>query len=264
MIEIAIEAAREAGRILQDYRGRSYEVKTKYDQQFNLVTEADKASERAIIDVILRYYPEHQILGEEGGAVATRSEYKWIIDPLDGTTNFTHAFPIYSVSIAVEYRGEVVAGVVFDPTADELFHAERGSGAYLNDTRLHVSRVEELSRAMLVTGFPYNVQENPNWCHERFIAFLMHAQAVRRLGSAALDCAYVAAGRLDGYWEVALQPWDKAAGQLLVTEAGGRISNFEGGLHSNYDPPFLGSNGLIHDRMVEVLTAAREMKIVYS
>jgi myo-inositol-1(or 4)-monophosphatase len=264
MIEIAIEAAREAGSILQGFRGSGYEIEIKFDQEFNLVTEADKAAERAIIDIIHRYHPDHQILGEEGGAMTSRSDYKWIIDPLDGTTNFTHSFPIYSVSIAVEYKGEVIAGVVFDPSADEMFHAERGSGGYLNDTRLRVSEVADLSRAMLVTGFPYNVQENPNWCHERFIAFLMHAQAIRRLGSAALDCAYVAAGRLDGYWEVALQPWDKAAGQLLVTEAGGRISDFEGGPHSNYHPPFLGSNGLIHDRMVEVLTAAKHMKIEYS
>jgi myo-inositol-1(or 4)-monophosphatase len=264
MLSIAIEAAREAGRILQGFRGRAYEIETKHDQTFNLVTAADKAAERAIIEVIHRHHPDHQILGEEGGAVTTRSEYKWIIDPLDGTTNFTHAFPIYSVSIAVEYKGEVIAGVVFDPSANELFHAEKGAGAFMNDTRLHVSSVEDLSRAMLVTGFPYNVQENPNWCHERFIAFLMNAQAIRRLGSAALDCAYVAAGRLDGYWEVALQPWDKAAGQLLVTEAGGTISNFEGGPHSTYDPPFLGSNGLIHHRMVDILTAAKTMRIEYA
>lgn len=264
MIDIAIEAARAAGNILQNFRGRSLEVETKYDQVCNLVTLADKASEKAIIEIIHGYHPDHQILGEEGGAVLSRSRYKWIIDPLDGTTNFTHGFPIYSISIAVEYEGNVIAGVVFDPTANELFHAELGSGAFLNETRLHVSTVPNIGQAMLVTGFPYNVQENPDWCHERFIAFLMNGQAIRRLGSAALDCAYVAAGRLDGYWEVALQPWDKAAGQLLVTEAGGRVSNFEGGPHDNYTPPFLGSNGLIHDQMVDVLTNAKHMNIVYS
>ncbi len=261
MIRIAMEAAREGGAVLRRFLGRVRHIETKQNEQSNLVTEADKASEEVIVSIIRRHYPKHAILAEEGGASGDSLQTRWIIDPLDGTTNFTHAFPMFSVSIGVEQAGEIVAGVVYDPIRDEMFHAERGGGAFLNGKPIHVSTVDTLDRAMLVTGFPYNVRENPNYCHERFIAFLMHAQAVRRLGSAALDCAYVAAGRLDGFWEVALQPWDKAAGALLVTEAGGMISNFEGGPHDLFDPPFLGSNGRIHARMVDVLARARSLTI---
>jgi myo-inositol-1(or 4)-monophosphatase len=262
MIDTAILAAREAGRLLLDALGTRLEIETKNDEALNLVTDADKAAEAAIVRVIRERYPDHQFLGEEGGAFGTGSDYTWIIDPLDGTLNFTHGLGIFSVSVAVEYRGEVIAGAVFDPARDELFTAEAGAGAFLNGTRLHVSSVDEMDRAMFVTGFPYNLRENPDLCLERLLAFLLRAQAVRRLGSAALDCAYVAAGRFDGFWEVALQPWDKAAGQLLITEAGGLISNFAGGPHSNYDPPFLGSNGLLHHRMVDILAEASAFTII--
>lgn len=261
MIRIAMEAAREGGAVLRRFLGKVRHIETKHNEQSNLVTEADKASEEAIVNLIRRHYPKHAILAEEGGASGDAHGTRWIIDPLDGTTNFTHAFPMFSVSIGVERDGVIVAGVVYDPVRDEMFHAERGGGAFLNGRPIRVSLVDTLDKAMLVTGFPYNVRQNPNYCHERFIAFLMHAQAVRRLGSAALDCAYVAAGRLDGFWEVALQPWDKAAGALLVTEAGGTISNFEGGVHDLFDPPFLGSNGRIHAQMVDVLARARSLTI---
>ena len=263
MIRVAIEAAREAGKILRNVLGKVKQIEIKQNQQFNLVTEADKAAEAKIIDIIRSHYPRHEILGEESGAHSTGSNVRWIIDPLDGTTNFTHGLPIFSVSIGVERDGEVIAGVVYDPMSDELFHAEKGAGAFLNQRPIRVSATADIEHAMLVTGFPYNIRENPDGCHERFITFLMKAQAIRRLGSAALDCAYVAAGRLDGFWEVALQPWDKAAGLLLITEAGGKVTNFRGGAHDLYALPFLGSNGLIHEQMVHILDQAQYLRITF-
>ncbi len=261
LLETAMRAARAAGNILLGHLGRLRHVETKNGQQTNLVTEADREAELRVIEIIREDWPDHAVLGEEGGAHSGTAPYTWIIDPLDGTTNFTHAFPIFSVSIAVEHDGDILAGVVYDPVRDEMFHAVRGGGAWLNDARIRVSDTADIERSMLVTGFPYNVRDNPEYCRERFIAFLDHAQAVRRLGSAALDCAWVAAGRLDGFWEVALQPWDKAAGVLLVEEAGGRVSDFNGGAHSIYDAPFLASNGRIHEEMVRILEDAKSVLI---
>jgi myo-inositol-1(or 4)-monophosphatase len=261
LLDTAIHAAREAGAILLHHLGNLRHIEVKNDQQFNLVTEADKNAEIRIVETILAEFPDHAILGEEGGAHAGEAPYKWIIDPLDGTTNYTHAFPIFSVSIAVEHEGSIVAGVVYDPVRDEMFSAGRGKGSFLNGERIRVSTADRIEKAMLVTGFPYNIRENPNFCYERFIAFLKEAQAIRRLGSAALDCAYVAAGRLDGFWEVALQPWDKAAGELLIEEAGGRVSDFEGNKHDIYQLPFLASNGAVHDDMLRVLEEAKSLQI---
>lgn len=260
MIQTALEAAHDAGKILLQHLGTVRHVEIKDNQAFNLVTEADKASEARIVEIIRRKYPKHGILAEEGGGSETDSPYKWLIDPLDGTTNFAHGLPLFSISIALEYEGHVIAGCVYDPVRGEMFHAEAGGGAFLNNRPIRVSEVSHLSKALLVTGFPYNVQENPDSCHERFISFLMHAQAVRRLGSAALDAAYVASGRMDGFWEVALQPWDKAAGQILIVEAGGRVTDFDGGMHDLYRPQFLGSNGQIHSQMIDVLRKSDRMK----
>jgi myo-inositol-1(or 4)-monophosphatase len=261
--DIAEQAAREAGRVLMRHLGHLRRIETKQNQPTNLVTAADRESERVVIDVIRASFPDHGFLGEESGAHADGAPFRWIIDPLDGTTNFTHAFPVFSVSIALEHQGSVLCGVVYDPVRDEMFSAVRGGGAMLNGNTIRVSQQTDIERCMLVTGFPYNVRENPDRCFERFIAFLLHAQAVRRLGSAALDCAYVAAGRLDGFWEVALQPWDKAAGALLIEEAGGRVSGFDGAPHDNYSPPFLGSNGRIHDAMVRILADARHLTVSF-
>ncbi|MBR9975769.1 MAG: inositol monophosphatase [Bacteroidetes bacterium] len=260
-IETAQHAAREAGTVLLHHLGNLREIEVKNQQQFNLVTEADRNAERRIVDILLEAFPGHGILGEEGGAHNIGASHRWIIDPLDGTTNYTHAFPIFSISIALERDGELLAGVIHDPVRDELFHAARGAGAFLNGKRIHVSDISRIEKAMLVTGFPYNIRENPDYCYERFIGFLKEAQAIRRLGSAALDCAYVAAGRLDGFWEVALQPWDKAAGHLLIEEAGGRVSDFAGAPHDIHQPPFLGSNGRIHDDMLRVLEEAKSLVI---
>lgn len=247
------EAAIEAGKILMDYLGNVHQIEVKNHQQFNLVTEADKAAEKAIVEWIRHRFPDHSILAEEGGAIDADSDCRWIIDPLDGTTNFAHAFPIFSVSIALEKAGEVVAGVVYNPALNEFFHTEKGTGAYLNDKRIHVSSTTNMERGLLVTGFPYNVRENPDLCVERLNAFLYAAHGIRRLGSAAIDCAYVACGRFDGYWEIWLQPWDVAAGALMIREAGGVTTNFRGDTHSIYNRQFLGSNGLIHEHMIAVL-----------
>ena len=253
MIQTAIDAAREAGAFLVSRLGKIKTIERKKGQETNLVTDIDRESERMIISRIRTSYPSHAILGEEGGHLASDSDTCWVIDPLDGTTNYTHSFPIFSVSIGIQHKGELVAGVVYNPVADELFSAERGSGSFLNGERLHVSEVDTLIKSLLVTGFPYNVRENPYNVVQHFQQFLMEAQGVRRLGSAALDLCYIAAGRLDGYWEVTLQPWDKAAGIVIVREAGGCVTDFLGHPPDFHNPNTLASNNKIHEQMLEVL-----------
>lgn len=253
MIDLAVNIAKEAGYFLKENIGKIHEIEQKDGLSTNLVTDVDKRSEALIIARIREYYPDHQILAEESGKEQTNSSYKWIIDPLDGTTNYAHRFPVYCVSIAIEHNGKVIAGVVYDPNLDELFTAERGGGAYLNGERLHVTNTSSLKRSLLATGFPYNLHENPFNCIGHFNNFLMEAQAIRRLGSAALDLAYVAAGRLDGFWEVNLNPWDMAAAALFVEEAGGKVSDFMGNPFSIYRPQVVASNGFIHEEMLRVL-----------
>ncbi len=252
MIEKVMEIAKQAGKFLKDNEGKISEIKEK-GSFTNLVTNIDKGSEAIITSYIKKNFPDHAILAEESGATSNSSEYKWIIDPLDGTTNFTHAFPVYCVSIAVEHKGEVVAGAVYDPNFDELFSAEKGQGAYLNGKRLKVTSTVGLEKSMLATGFPYDVRENPFNCIQHFEEFLVKAQAVRRLGSAALDICYVASGRLDGFWEVNLHPWDTAAAVLITTEAGGKVTGFNGGRYSVYQKDIVLSNGIIHDEMLGVI-----------
>ncbi len=254
MLAVAIEAAQEAGAFVKQNLGKVREIVHKSGQEKNLVTEIDRRSEQMIVSRIRRHFPQHDFLAEEGsGPTGGRSEYKWVVDPLDGTTNFTHGFPVYCVSIGLEYKGEIILGVIYDPNFDELCAAERGSGAYLNGRKIRVSTIGEVPRSLLVTGFPYNIRENPNRAVEHFIAFLMEAQAVRRMGSAAIDLAYVAAGRYEGFWEVSLHPWDMAAGALLVTEAGGTITDFRGNPFSIYGKEILASNGLVHAGMRKIL-----------
>ena len=253
MLNFATQIAREAGNLLIQRLGVA-KVTTKGD--INLVTEADIAAENLIIERIRSHYPRHGILAEESGEAilvdGKRSEWKWIIDPLDGTTNYAHGYPCFCVSIALERDGELTIGVVYDPMRDEMFAAERGQGATLNDRRIRVSSVEELNGAMLCTGFPYNVRERPDFARE-FANFTMAAQAVRRDGSAALDLAYVACGRFDGFWEDGLSPWDIAAGALLIFEARGKVTNFKDEPLDIYNEQVLASNGLIHDAMMRVL-----------
>lgn len=250
-LETAIDLCRAAGDILNYYADRDKLVEFK--GHANLVTIADKKSEELIIGGILSRYPSHSILAEESGATQSGAPVKWIIDPLDGTTNFAHGYPFYCVSIAVEEKGEIVCGAVYDPVREEMFSAARGAGAYRNGERLKVSNVDRLSQALLITGFPYNFRERLDTVIRQFGKFLVASQAVRRGGSAALDLCYVASGRLDGFWELYLQPWDTAAGHVILEEAGGRVTDFKGGPFSIYNKETLASNGLLHDEMRAVL-----------
>lgn len=252
MLQTAIEAAREAGAFLKESVGKVRSVETKKGEERNLVSEIDRRSEQMIIGSIRKRYPAHGILAEESGGSGS-SEYVWVIDPLDGTTNFLHGLPIFCVTIGVQYRGAIVAGVVYDPNTDELFSAELGSGAFLNGTRIHVSGAADLIHSLLVTGFPYDIAQNPDHAVEHFVHFLMRARGIRRLGSAAIDLAYVAAGRFDGFWEVNLNPWDMAAGVLLVREAGGIVTGFGGEPHTIMKKQIAASNGMIHAAMLSVL-----------
>ena len=251
MLNFAIRVAKDAGRLLRDRVGTRIDVDHK--GSINLVTDVDLASERLIREAISTYYPRHEVLGEEGGLSESGSEYRWVVDPLDGTTNYAHGYPIFCVSIALECKGEIVLGVVYDPMRDELFAAERGGGAALNNRPIRVSKTAELMQGLLSTGFPYDIKTSKLTNLDHWANFAMNAQALRRDGAAALDLCYVACGRFDGFWELNLSPWDTAAGALIVTEAGGRVTNFSGGPFSNYKPEVVASNGLIHDRMLEVL-----------
>ncbi|WP_447969476.1 inositol monophosphatase family protein [Nitrospira sp. M1] len=256
LTKIAIEAAQLGGSILTDYTQKGFEIHKK--SQINLVTEADLASETAIIGIINRAFPSHQILAEEEGLHAQdQSPYKWIIDPLDGTTNFAHGFPMYNVSIGVEYEGHVHIGVVLDPTRNELFVAQKGKGAWLNKTPIHVSATPQLGDALLVTGFAYDVHTVADNNLKEFCAFSLRARGMRRTGTAALDLCYVACGRFDGFWELKLNPWDTAAGKLIVEEAGGKVTNYKGAPFSIYGQDLIASNGMIHHEMVRVLEDMR-------
>lgn len=246
-LDIAVSAARAAGALQRERLWLEHDIAFKGES--NLVTEVDNACEEMIVGAIRDRYPEHDILAEENEYIPLNSSHKWIIDPLDGTTNYAHGFPWFAVSIALEIKGEVQAGVVYHPMMDELFTATKGKGALLNGSPIHVSRRAPLKNCLLATGFPYDrTWENEN-NFANFGKMQMAARAVRRAGAAALDLAYVAAGRLDGYWECKLKPWDVAAGKLLVEEAGGRVTNHKGEPYSIYDHRILVSNGLIHEEM---------------
>ncbi len=241
-----------AGKLQRERLWSEHEIEFKGEES-NLVTEVDRACEDMIVAAIRAAFPGHDILAEENTYVPTGSAFRWIIDPLDGTTNYAHGFPWFCVSIALEVEGEVKLGVIYHPMMDELFTAAKGAGALLNGRGIRVSSRKPLKSSLLATGFPYDRTRNSENNFANFVNFQMSARAVRRAGAAALDLAYVAAGRLDGYWEVKLKPWDVAAGQLLVTEAGGRVTNYAGEPYSVYDHRILASNGLIHEEMVEVL-----------
>ncbi len=254
MLNFAIRAAKDAGRLLRDRLGTRIEVSLK--GAINLVTDVDLASERLIRDAIATHYPRHQVLAEEEGLHESASEYRWVVDPIDGTTNYAHGFPFFTVSIALELRGETILGVVYDPMRDELFAAERGCGSSLNNRPISVSSTGELSRSMLSTGFPYDIRTSKLTNLDHWSNFAMNARALRRTGAASLDMCYVACGRFDGFWELNLSPWDTAAGAIIIEEAGGLVSDFSGGAFSNYKPEVIASNGLIHSRMIEVIATA--------
>lgn len=251
MLNFAIGVARDAGALLRDRLGTRIDISHK--GSINLVTDVDLASEKLIREAISTYYPRHEILAEEGGLTESSSEYRWVVDPLDGTTNYAHGYPVFCVSIALEHQGEIVVGVVYDPMREELFTAERGGGAALNSRPIRVSMIDDLTQGILSTGFPYDIKTSKLTNLDHWANFAMNAQALRRDGAAALDLCYVACGRYDGFWELNLSPWDTAAGALIVAEAGGRVTDFTGGAFSNYKPEVVASNGKIHDLMIEVL-----------
>jgi myo-inositol-1(or 4)-monophosphatase len=247
-----VAAADRAGEILRNYWGRSHTVEKK--GAIDLVTEADLASESAIVQLIRAVYPDHTILAEESGVTPGTDAYEWIIDPLDGTTNYAHHLPEFSLSIAFALEGDVVFGVVLIPVTGELFCGTRGEGATVNGLPIRVSSTKILGESLLVTGFPYNLQSIIGPLIRRFERCLTAAQGVRRLGSAALDLCYVACGRFDGFWEQNLAPWDTAAGMVIAQEAGATISDFSNGPYSIEKTEILATNGLIHQEMTAVLT----------
>ncbi len=250
----AVEIAREAGTLLAQLFKRPQEI--SYKRPLDLVTEADRRSEALIIERLRNCFPKHAVVGEEGGGQKTHSDYCWYVDPLDGTTNFAHGFPVFCVTLGLAYRGATITGVVYDPTREELFTAERGAGAYLNNKRIHVSKTANVPESLLATGFP-PFATNHNLNIEFYFRFTQLSHGVRRAGSAALDLCSVAAGRFDGFWELKLNPWDKAAGSLLVTEAGGRVTDLGGRAFDLLGDEVFASNGLIHDSMCQVFAEVR-------
>jgi myo-inositol-1(or 4)-monophosphatase len=252
-LDFAIDLARAAGDVLKHYMAREKRIELK--GRANLVTVADKESEALIIDGIRKRYPGHAILAEESGMSGGPDfmEGKWLIDPLDGTTNFAHRYPFFCVSIAFEQQGKILCGAVYDPWRDEMFSGARGLGAFMNDQPIQVSGVDTLRNGLIMTGFPYGFREKIRIAMTQFEAFLIESQAVRRGGSAALDMCYTALGRVDGFWEMDLHPWDTAAGLVIVEEAGGVVTDFSGQPFSVYEKQVLASNGKIHREMVETL-----------
>ncbi len=253
---VATLAAMEAGEVLKKGFGTEMLFENK-EGRHNIVTEWDKKVEGIIIDAIKAHFPEHSFLAEESGESGVQKEgILWIIDPLDGTVNFAHKIPMFSVSIAASFQGDVLAGVVYNPMNEELFIAEKGMGAFLNGQKLKVTETAVLDSAMVATGFPYNVHENPLSCLDHFNTFAKMGIPIRRIGSAALDLAYLAAGRFDAFWEVALRPWDYAAGKLLIEEAGGVFTNFENGPYTSLEEgAVIASNGLLHEQIVKRIKA---------
>ena len=246
-VEGASEIALAAGSLLRYFFERRVQFEMKGD--YDLVTEADRASEKLVVAKLREMFPSHSIVAEEGGGLENGSEFRWYVDPLDGTTNFAHGYPAWNVTMALERSGELVAGVVFDPFRGELFAAELGSGAFMNGRRLSVSKATRIADSLLCTGFPnHNRQTNPNihYFHE----LAMSAHGVRRGGSAGIDLAYVAAGRLDGFWEFGLSPWDMAAGILLIQEAGGVCTDMANRTHDLKSPHLLADNGLLHAELI--------------
>lgn len=240
------ELAREAGSLLMSHFGK---VAIEYKGDVDLVTVADRSSEALIVGRIRKEWPRHDLMGEEGSRQETGSDFRWYVDPLDGTTNFAHGYPVFCVSIALEHKGERIAGVIYDPTRDEMFAAEKGSGSRLNGQPIHVSRTRRLAEALVATGFPsHKRHRNPNIHFYHQITLRSHG--VRRAGSAALDLCCVACGRYDAFWEFNLNPWDTAAGVLLVEEAGGKVTNFSGGPFEISSREVLASNVLLHDELL--------------
>ena len=257
MLKTTLLNAVEAGAAqLQHFFNGDFKISNKEGIN-NLVTEADHAAEKAIIEVIQKEYPDHSILSEETGEIKTASEYKWIIDPIDGTVNFANGIPLCCVSIGLEKDGKMLMGVVYNPLMNELYFAQKGFGASLNDKKISVSTKTKVIQSCLVTGFPYTYLDAPNGPIQVFEKLIRKGVPVRRLGSAAIDLCWVAAGRFDGFYEHKLQAWDSAAGFLLVEEAGGKVTDFDGNYFSPYQPHILATNGLIHDELLAIVNGGQ-------
>jgi len=256
LLEFVEELARGGGGILRKSYGRRQTIHFK--GEINLVTDVDRESEAYILGRIRDRFPDHGLLSEESPERRSPSPYRWIVDPLDGTTNYAHGYPCFCVSVAVEHEGAVVAGAVYDPLLDESFTASKGGGAFRNGERIAVSEIAELRRSLLATGFAYDVKTSTDDNFDYFHAFVLTGQAIRRDGSAALDLCYLACGRFDGFWELKLKPWDTAAGLLVLHEAGGISTRLDGGTYDIHQPDLLASNGLIHAQMAEVLRKAKK------
>lgn len=252
MLAFVTDLVRQAGEIVRENYEEIMEVDRK-STAIDLVTDVDHAAEELLVSGIRSRYPEHAILAEEGRGTGQRSEYQWVIDPLDGTVNYAHGFPMFSVSVALRHGKDAVLGIIYDPLRDELFAAEKDAGTTLNDERVHVSGTRQLCDSLIATGFPYDRATRTDNNVAEFSRLVTRVQGIRRAGSAALDMAYVAAGRLDGYWEQHLYPWDWAAGVLLVTEAGGKISDITGQPWSLDKVKIAATNGLIHTELINAL-----------
>jgi myo-inositol-1(or 4)-monophosphatase len=260
LLEVAWQGAAAAGELIQESWQKPKTI--EYKGAVDLVTSVDRESEQLIVATIQNYFPDHSILAEEKTIVnGTDRECRWIIDPLDGTTNFAHGYPQFCISLAFENRGTVILGLVHDPVRQECFKAVRGGGASLNGATICTSPVAQLDNALLGTGFPYDRREFADIYLSYFKAFMMRSQGIRRGGSAALDLCYVASGRFDGFWEMKLKPWDVAAGALIVTEAGGVVSDFLGNTFSIYGQETLACNPLIHREMLETLSAVAKTRV---
>ncbi len=254
-LDVAIETAREAGEILLAEFDRP--VKISYKGEVDIVTQADKRSEQAIVSRLRSHFPKHAIVAEEGGGRESESPFRWHVDPLDGTTNFAHGYPCFAVSLGLEDAGELIVGVIFQPVSGELFTAVKGEGAYLNQKKIAVSRIDKLATSLLATGFPsVKRAQNPNIHY--YWDFTLRSHGVRRDGSAAMDLAAVACGRFEGFWEFGLKTWDAAAGVLLVREAGGTVTQFDGQPYRLGDRELMASNSLVHEEMKEVATSIAE------
>lgn len=245
-MDMTIGIAQQGGSILKHFWGRIQDIKEK-GFPGDLVTEADRQSEEVIVHGIRRHFPGHAILAEESGHIEGQADFSWIVDPLDGTTNYAHQYPLVAISIGLLYQQEPILGVIYNPIQEELFHAYQGSGAFLNGCKLSVSQIPSLGKSLLATGFAYDRCQNPNNNYTEFCHFTHLTQGVRRGGAASLDLAYVAAGRLDGYWERGLKPWDMAAGIVIVKEAGGQVSDYDGSLIKLDSGRILATNGLLHE-----------------
>jgi myo-inositol-1(or 4)-monophosphatase len=250
-LQFAIQLAFESGKIQRKYFEKTFSIMHK--GEINLVTNVDLECQSRILELLERAYPNDEVISEEKTNTYEAGKNRWIVDPLDGTTNYAHGYPFFCTSIAYEVGGEIIVGVVYNPIMDELFFARKGGGSFLNGEKLGVSTVEEIKQALLVTGFPYDVVTNPKNNLNHWAAFIMRAQALRRDGSAGLNLSYVAAGRFDGFWELGLSPWDMAAGVLIVREAGGMVTSLSGEAFSLFSGGILASNGLIHKQMFDVI-----------